>query len=247
MGRSAPGGLDPSPLVTRVFAHRGAHRDARENTLAAFRAAVALGVDGVEFDVRKSADGVLVVHHDPAIGGRPVSRTPHDELPAWVPTFDQALAATRGVVANVEIKNTPDPGEAADDETGALVLAVLEAIERAALVTRPVVSCFDRATCARVRAARAPVEAAWLVEDLALEDALAQAHALGLDALNPHVALVDASGVARARELGLDLYVWTVNRDEDLAAMAALGVEAVITDEPARALAACGRRGPGRS
>lgn len=227
--------------MTRVFAHRGAHHDVRENTLAAFGAALALGVDGVEFDVRPSADGVLIVHHDPVIEGRPVSHTPHGELPAWVPTLEEVLAATRGVVANVEIKNSLDPGEVVYDDSGALGRSVLEAIERAALVNTPVVSCFDLATCARVRAEHAPVEVAWLVYDRALDEALTRAHALGLDALNPHVALVDASGVARARELGLALYVWTVNRDEDLAAMAELGVEGVITDEPASALRLCGR------
>jgi glycerophosphoryl diester phosphodiesterase len=54
--------------VTVVIAHRGASRAYPENTIAAFRAAVALGADGVEFDVRATADGHLAIHHDQATG-----------------------------------------------------------------------------------------------------------------------------------------------------------------------------------
>src|SRR4249919_2745588 len=50
--------------VTEVIAHRGASRLAQENTLTAFEMAVISGADGVELDVRRSVDGVLVVHHD---------------------------------------------------------------------------------------------------------------------------------------------------------------------------------------
>ena len=57
---------DGRPLV---LGHRGAPRAARENTVEAFRRAVELGADGVELDVRRTADDVLVVHHDPAVEG----------------------------------------------------------------------------------------------------------------------------------------------------------------------------------
>ncbi|MGB4916244.1 MAG: glycerophosphodiester phosphodiesterase family protein, partial [Propionicimonas sp.] len=47
-----------------IWAHRGARRQAPENTLPAFRRAVELGAEGVEFDVQLSADGIPVVIHD---------------------------------------------------------------------------------------------------------------------------------------------------------------------------------------
>ena len=50
--------------MTAMWGHRGATGRARENTVAAFQAAVAAGADGVELDVRRAADGRLVVHHD---------------------------------------------------------------------------------------------------------------------------------------------------------------------------------------
>src|SRR5690242_17262551 len=49
-----------------IIAHRGASREAPENTLAAFARALALGADGIELDVHRTADGGVVVHHDPA-------------------------------------------------------------------------------------------------------------------------------------------------------------------------------------
>ena len=70
--------------------------------------------------------------------------------------------------------------------------------------------------------------------------ALAAAQAASLTAVHPHFSLVDEPLVRRARELGLDTNVWTVNHAEDLAAMAAFGVSSVITDDPALALSILG-------
>src|SRR6478736_4409350 len=63
---------DARPMTSSpplVLAHRGARRVAPENTLDAFALAIAMGADGVELDVRRTADGALVLHHDPAVLG----------------------------------------------------------------------------------------------------------------------------------------------------------------------------------
>ena len=74
--------LVASPTPTNVIAHRGANRRARENTLEAFRAAVALGSDGIELDVRRTVDGALVIHHDAQLpDGRVIRESRRDELP----------------------------------------------------------------------------------------------------------------------------------------------------------------------
>ena len=57
---------------------------------------------------------------------------------------------------------------------------------------------------------------------MAVGDALVQAHLLGLNAVNPHFSTVDEEVVTRARDLRLDVNVWTVNSEEDLERMAAL-------------------------
>jgi glycerophosphoryl diester phosphodiesterase len=222
--------------VTSVFAHRGAHLSERENTLGAFRAAVALGVDGVELDVRRTQDGVLVVHHDPTIDSLAIAHTRAKDLPPHVPTLEEAMEALAGVTVNVEIKNAKDPKEPVYDETGAFARQVLDFLHGAELVSSVIISCFDLTTCAQVRDYDVEVRVGWLIWDVEANSALTKAHVLGLNALNPHFTLVTPVTQERASELGLELNVWTVNAPEDIEAMAAMGVASIITDQPERAL-----------
>ena len=94
-----------------VLGHRGASAVAPENTVAAFSRARELGADGVELDVRRSADGVLMVHHDAeieglgALGAHTFAEV-RDTQPT-VPTLEEALDACRGLVVNAEVKCLP--------------------------------------------------------------------------------------------------------------------------------------------
>jgi len=222
--------------VTSIFAHRGAHLRERENTLGAFREAVALGVAGVELDVRRTNDGVLVIHHDPAIDDVPLAHTRARDLPAYVPTLEEAMDALGGVTVNVEIKNSKSANEPTYDDTGAFVREVLDFLHGADVASSVIISCFDLTTCAQVRDDDLEMRVGWLIWDVPLASALTKAHVLGLNAVNPYFSLVSAEAQRQAIGLGLDLNVWTVNEPEDIAAMAALGVASIITDQPARAL-----------
>jgi glycerophosphoryl diester phosphodiesterase len=222
--------------VTAVFAHRGAHEKARENTLDAFRDAVALGVAGVELDVRRTSDGVLVVHHDPTIDAVAIAHSRALDLPSYVPTLDEAMVALRGVTVNVEMKNYRDPKEPTYDDTGLFVSQVVDLLHEGDFASSVSISCFDLATCARVRDYDAQMPVGWLIYDVGVESALIQASVLGLNAVNPHYTLVNAEHQRRASELGLDLNVWTVNASEDIEAMRDAGVAIIITDQPALAL-----------
>lgn len=92
-----------------VIAHRGEHSVVPENTMAAFEAAVAVGVNGIETDVRISLDGLPVLIHDRVIGsGQPVADLARREIEQTVghevPTLDEALEQFPGILWNVEIK-----------------------------------------------------------------------------------------------------------------------------------------------
>src|SRR5688500_15920991 len=103
--------------MTAVWAHRGASRAERENTLAAFASAVAMGADGVELDVRRTRDGAMAVHHDAALAdGRLLAELTVADLPADVPLLDAALDACGDLVVNVEIKNLPGEPDFDPDE-----------------------------------------------------------------------------------------------------------------------------------
>jgi glycerophosphoryl diester phosphodiesterase len=109
-----------------IFCHRGYHGHVPANTYDAFARAVALGVDGIETDIRLSADGRLVLYHDRlAPDGRAVASLTYSELCACaryeVPLLETALRQWREVWWNLEIK-TPAAGEA--------ILALLSRLPR---------------------------------------------------------------------------------------------------------------------
>lgn len=227
--------------MTEVFAHRGAHDEEPENSLAAFRAAVVLGVDGVELDVRRTLEGALVVIHDPTFDGEIVAHLHADALPSYVPTLAEALDALRPVGVNVEIKNQKSPREPTYDDTGAFARHVIDCV-REVDARAASVSCFDLRTCAQLRAYAPEIRVAWLVSNVALAEALREASRLGFDGVNPHQRLVDADAQSLATALALEMSVWTVNEIEDLERMGEFGVTSVITDRPAEALAILAQR-----
>lgn len=226
----------------QVIGHRGASASAPENTLAAFRLAVAQGADGVELDVRMAADGLLVVQHDAYLSdGRLVRATLRSDLPPSVPTLGEVLAAGPWFV-NIEIKNDPD--EPGHDPSGVLVDAVAAEVAAHRAGGRVLVSSFDWPTVRRVRSVAPGLATAWLVWTGTPGDPRAwssRAAGAGAQALNPQDALVDAELVAAAHGAGLAVNVWTVDDPDRIRALARLGVDAVITNDPAAALAALGR------
>ena len=225
-----------------IVAHRGLHVLERENTVAAFTAAVELGVDGVELDVRRTRDGAFVVHHDPIVDGLVISQSAAAQLPSYVPTLDDALEALIGVSVNVEIKNVRHPKEPTYDATGEFARVVVAHLRKIGWADSVIISCFDLATCAVVRSFDREIKVGWLLWLDAVSEAMLKAHVLGLDAVHPPFTRLGPSDMVRAGELGLDVNVWTVNAPADITAMAELGVTSIITDDPVLALSLVGPR-----
>jgi len=217
--------------VLDVYAHRGLHLSQRENTVGAFRAAVAVGVDGVELDVRRSADGELVVHHDPAIGPLVIGESLRRSLPDYVPTLDEAMDACEGVLVNVEIKNEEGPHEIYDD-SGELARQVVTRLHEINWADRVIISSFDLATCAVVRSFDEGIQVGWLLRSGDIAKAMTQAHVLGFNAVHTHFKTLSAPLMAMARGLDLKVNTWTVNATRDIKKMSELGVNAIITDDP---------------
>jgi glycerophosphoryl diester phosphodiesterase len=213
-----------------LLAHRGANRLAPENTVPAMRRAIELGADGVELDVHRSADGVLVVRHDAETAIGRVGELTLRELQITlgeIPTLAEILDVCRGRLVNVEIKDlaagTPEA-----------VVALLA--ERAAEARDDVlVSSFDLATVDRVRALDAALPTGYLSFGLDPLVALAAASDHGHAAVHPDVgtlATVDVDElVAHAHDLGVQVNVWTVNDETQMQALRDAGVDAVITDD----------------
>jgi glycerophosphoryl diester phosphodiesterase len=227
-----------------LLAHRGGMGPWRENTLEAFVGALSLGADGVELDVRRSADGRLVVHHDAEIAGvGPVHALTARQLPSWVPGLDEALAACAGAVVNVEIKNSPlEAGFDPVETVAAEVVRTLAAPPGPRAPAHVIVSSFWPESLAAVRVAGPEVATGLLVHpSLDAVEAFGQARELGCVALHPFHSQATGALVARVHDGGLGVAVWTVNDAEDLAAAAAAGVDVVISDRVAEARTALGR------
>lgn len=219
--------------VTLVIAHRGASAAEPENTVAAFERAVEIGADAVELDVRRSADDRLVVHHDAVLAdGRPICSVPAGELPDEVPTLDDALDACRGIVVNIEIKNSRD--EPDYDRSDWLAWQVGALLARRGGGARWLVSSFRLRTVERCRKVAPGIRTAWLTERL---DAEVIRRAAGHDAIHPRVDLVTRDRLRLAHAHGLAVNVWTCNDPERMRELIAWGVDGICTDLPDVALA----------
>jgi len=222
--------------MVNVIAHRGASRARRENTVEALRYAVELGTDGVELDVRRSRDGALVVHHDAHVEGvGPIAEVTAATLPAYVPLLAAALDACAGAFVNVEIKNNAKSKHY--DAEMCIVHGVVEELRRRP-DARFSVSSFDPATLDEVRRLQPELPTAVLFDrgdpTRQLRDAVRRGH----HAVHPDDLLVDEVFMAQARQLGLDVNVWTVDDPQRMSELIGLGVAGIITNVPDVALLA---------
>ncbi len=219
-----------SPLL---LGHRGTPRLHRENTLAGFQAALDAGLDGVELDVRRLADGTLVIHHDPALwDGRALHTLTRAELaPHPVPTLDEVLSWARdtGAYLNIEIKFE---GARPDDR----VPRTLDGVREYGLTARTIVSSFSPLVLDAARAYAPEVERGflfhkrWLLGGLDLVQVVARR--VQAVALHPHHSLVDDALMAIAREGNWRVNTWTVNETADVQRLTQLSVHALIGDDP---------------
>jgi glycerophosphoryl diester phosphodiesterase len=218
-----------------VIAHRGASGTRPENTVEAFRHARALGADWVELDVRRSADGVLVVHHDARLGdGRTIVATDAADLPPSVPTLVEALEACEGMGVNVEIKNLPeDPDYDADHGVAVAVAGLVRAFLPP---ERVVVSSFTMGTIDRLRAIDPELPTGWLTFDaLDPRQLVERTVAHGHGCIHPWVGFVTPGFIRLAHDAGLRLLTWTVDDPVRMAELAVAGVDGIITNHPDRA------------
>lgn len=230
--------------MTEIWAHQGSAESVRPNTVAAFEAARELGADGVELDVRLTADGVLIVHHDAVLStGEPIRELRAGVLPSWLPTLEQALDACGDMTVNVEVKTddgiriVSDPGQRTARASGRLCAA------REHDGGRLVISAFSRRALDAVREEAPALELAWLVTARALAlDPVAVVVERGYAGLHSDDPMVDEGLVAAARAAGLALRVWTVDDPDRVAALAVLGVDAVITNNVVAVQSVLGRR-----
>lgn len=218
--------------MTPVYAHRGASAEFPENTMAAFRRALELEVEGIELDVHLSKDGVPVVIHDETVerttdGSGAVADLTVEELRALdagegqpVPTLEQVLDLVGDKVhLDIEVKA---------NEAGKAVIELL----RGRGDTRWLISSFDWNVLRYVRSVDAGAEL-WPLTIGASEEAIEIASALGSPALAIHEKALDDRVVAHLKGQDLGFWPWTVNDPARAIVLAEWGAIGICTDDPA--------------
>lgn len=208
-----------------IVAHRGFHRRARENTRQAIVAAKDVGADGVEFDVRTTADGVQVLHHNRTrlLGGRqrPIALLERGDLPSWIPTLDSIVRRMRAwtrFLVDVEIKEETLRRE---------IVELLRTMPKGRLV----VTSFHLPVC-RAAATQLPgARVGWLREGPHVADVL-RAKRGGCGILIVHRRGLRPDIARAAKRHGIELWAWGINTARRARAAAAIGATALITDRP---------------
>ncbi len=253
-------GQGAGPLVA---AHRGGAGLWAENSLGAFRGAVALGVDWLELDVHLTRDGGVAVIHDPSLertttGTGQVRHLALEDLrrarlkgadgrptDEGVPTLEEVLdlVAPTGVGVLLEVKTGPG-----GERYPAIEEAVLAGLRARGLQGRTVVMSFHPGVLQRVRQLAPGIRLGLLIsrrtlerQGATVEAGIGWARTLGASDLGLEYPLIDAGVLAAARAQGLRTAAWTINEDPDLRRMIGLGVDILITDRPDRALRLLGR------
>ena len=239
---------------TLLAAHRGGAQLWPENSLLAFRSAIALGADFLEFDVHLSKDGQVVVIHDPTLertttGAGPVSDRTLPELRALrlkgrdgkvteelVPTLDDVahLVAPTPVRLLLEIK-----ADAKRQRYPGIEEKILGILESHGMAARTIVMAFEEETVRRIGKLQPEVAAGRLYWQRNLDEMhstiqreIGAQRGLGARFVGLHQELVTAEVVKQAEQAGLLLGVWTVNDAGAMKRFIGMGVGILITDRP---------------
>lgn len=229
----------------QLIAHRGASGRAPENTLAAFRAALALGAKALEFDVHQSRDGRLVVLHDDDLRrtaglDRKVADMSFRELRlreagSWfgeafrgekIPSLEEVFALCSGKVElHVEIKHGSSLYPGIEERLVRFIRA------RRALETS-IVSSFDHRALALARRLEPRLRLGYLLGSTSLAAAYRDMKRLKAETLNLGLRQVRPAIVKECRRRGFRVLVYTVNNRRELARLDKMGVDGVFSNDP---------------
>ena len=234
-------GIQISDTVT-VIAHRGAAGKAPENTLASIRQAVTDEADWVEIDVQETADGEVVVTHDSdfmklagvnlKVWDATLEQIREIDIGSWfdpafsserVPTLAEVLTEAKGKAGVViELKYYGHDQQ--------LEQRVVDIVEQLEMTDEIVIMSLNYAGIQKIRALRPD----WTIGLLSAK-AIGNLARLDVDFLAVARGMATPGFVYRSHAHGKRVYVWTVNDAVSLSRMMSIGVDGVITDEPALA------------
>jgi len=243
----------PRPII---FAHRGDLAHAPENTLPSFQQALQKGADGVELDAKLTADGHVIVIHDPTLDrttdgkGRVAASTLEVirklDAGTWfnekfagtkVPLLEEVFETVgRDKMINIELTNYASPRDG-------LVLKVSELIKRHNNQGQIIFSSFF-ASNLKIAAQALPGVPRGLLAMPGIVGLWARSFGFmfgDYQALHPYITSTSREQMQRAHRLKRRVHVWTANTPEEITRLKEWGADGIFTDDPATAVQALGR------
>jgi glycerophosphoryl diester phosphodiesterase len=238
----------------KIIAHRGGAKLAPENTIAAFRQAIDLGVDMIEIDVHLSKDGHIIVIHDFKLDrtttgtGRIVDLT-LDEIKKYdagvkfgdkfkgerVPTLEETMDALKGKAALlIEIKKDKD------EQYPGIEKKVVETIHKYHAEDWVIVQSFNKYAILQTKKTDPSITTFYLASrdfDTLYSD-IAQTLAAGkkitkeFDGIAPHFGRLNAEKVKIMQKAGFEVFTWTVDKPADMKRVIGWQVDGIITNSP---------------
>lgn len=231
--------------IPEVIAHRGFSGKAPENTLAAFRMAAGLDIDGIEFDVQLTRDNRVVVIHDETLerttnGKGFVKDHTYDQLKeldagSWfskefegerIPLLEEVLKFVRGYgfFINIELKTSIF-------EYQGIEKLVLDSIKGFGMEKRVIISSFNHYSLKRFRELDKKVKTAVLCGGI-LYEPLEYLRSIGACAIHTHLYNVNESLVSYSKQDNISLRCYTANDEQEMLRLIKLGVNGIFTDYP---------------
>ena len=230
---------------TRVIAHRGYwdKEGAAQNSRASLQNALELNIYGSETDIWITADGHLMVNHDPSFGGVTIQTSTYTQCKKLVlangermpelKTFLKMMRKTKSPTKLIiEIKK-----HAERNANLAAAQATVKAVEKYGVAGKVEYISFSLDVCKELVRCAPKARVAYLNGDIAPET-LARDGITGID-YQLKVLRKHPDWVAEAHRLNMDVNVWTVNKVEDMRAMKQLGVDFITTNKPLEAMSVC--------
>ncbi len=240
-------------MSVKIISHRGANREAPQNTLPAFKRSFEIGVDGIETDVHLTADGVPVICHnytiDKTSNGRGAIREMnfdvfkqfdfgsyfnYDFEGTKAPSLDELLSLCENQdmsTLNIEIKPSLE-------HDVSVVRKTIDMVKEHGLFDKLLISSFSSHMLVEAKKVDRACPTAYLYSADKKETyrmmfrAADFARELGCCALHPQLIYVNQKYIDDAHAKGIKVNVWTVNKEKDIIRLAQMGVDGLITDVP---------------
>jgi glycerophosphoryl diester phosphodiesterase len=232
-----PSARPPRFVTNGVVAHRGAFlkNNYPENSIASLKEAIKLGCTGSEFDVRMTADSVLVINHDPHYHQLPIEQSTYPQLSRFplsngekLPTLKAYLEAGKNKKTKLVLEIKPSETSSAHGQL--IVEKVWQEVKALKMQAWVTYISFDYQMLLKIKSLDATAPTQYLNGD----KSPAELKKEGIDGADYHFSVFkkNPEWVTSAKQLGVQLNVWTVNQEENLRYFLDQKFDFITTNEP---------------